>query len=642
MADLIHKLTVFSVVILLITGCQGKGFPVEPEPPDMDITTGDEPVALNVVDVTPPWLNMSPETVVFHDGYMILGGRQGIYFYDVAESGMPEYYGFLELTEEKYAVVNHVLIVGNYIYAVSSSGYEFYIVEFNSRDDCTLLSTVSMWPGPKYVSVIDDYLFAFDEIQLTSFDISDRTNPVELDYFPIYGTHPILAGEVMYTLNSYGELAIIDLHHPLNPSCVATFPVSGSDPTDLAISDGYAYVTSYGSVDIFDLSDPYLPVIVKSVDIPVYPLNISIDGNRAVVTNVLDLIVLDIESPEEAEIIGKADMCSITYTENGSIDLALSGDVAAVVYEEHNQLYLVDVGDPDSAGITGGIESVRSGGFDIEGDYLYSIRGRYMNITDISEPENARLIATNRMDTESIGPVDVAGNIAYTIQSHDLITMDVSMPGDPVVLGSIDVPGNITDIFVYDGIAYCLENKNKHLILFNVIDPGNPELLSDTPIDDSWGFYDLRVSGNYVYLCASHSGLNVLDISNPWCPVIVDIENFYNPRAVEIHNGLLFLLNRTSEEDREIHVLDLSDPAHPEEIQMFMYERWEGPTDIFITDGCCYLGFEDDTVKMMDITRPGSMYISHSGEADLFYPGIMVSDDHLYNINHGIRIYQLR
>jgi hypothetical protein len=117
-------------------------------------------------------------------------------------------------------------------------------------------------------------------------------------------------------------------------------------------------------------------------------------------------------------------------------------------------------------------------GIDVEGayayvtDYLYGLR-----IVDVSNPGTPAQVGGYQNFVAAAHNVTVAGNLAYLAMSDALRILDVSVPFNPMVVGTLPMPDEVFATAVADGIAY---------------------------------------------LCAGTAGVFEVDVSNPSAPAVVD------------------------------------------------------------------------------------------------------------------------
>jgi hypothetical protein len=171
-------------------------------------------------------------------------------------------------------------------------------------------------------------------------------------------------------------------------------------------------------------------------------------------------------------------------------------------------------------------------------------------------------------------------------------------PSAPTFLDSVHVPAGLhTATFgEIDGRRYAFTAKNPPdpaLEIFDVTDPESILPAASVPIPDNYGIHDTYVRGGLAFVFAWDSGVFIYDVGNgirggsPTAPEVVSgLVTAGNGVSPSVHNGWWFH-NPVTDEARylfigqegpgivgqsasgDIHVVDVSDLEHPEEVASF-------------------------------------------------------------------------
>ena len=162
--------------------------------------------------------------------------------------------------------------------------------------------------------------------------------------------------------------------------------------------------------------------------------------------------------------------------------------------------------------------------------------------------------------------VDVQGSLAYVAAGEaGLQVVDVSVPGEPVIVGAFDTPGNANDVKAVGTLAY-IADGSAGLQIVDVSDPTAPVGVGavDTPGDA----HDLAVSGAFAYVAdgtpvgGGASGLNIIDISVPGAPAIVGTFGFAgSAEAVAVTGTVAAVL--VGDPTKALQLIHVSVPAAP-------------------------------------------------------------------------------
>ena len=196
--------------------------------------------------------------------------------------------------------------------------------------------------------------------------------------------------------------------------------------------------------------------------------------------------------------------------------------------------------------------------------HLYIV-GTHLEVHDLSDPANpvlAGIIPPNWDDTvpederwgELSDSIAIDGDIAWITDIEGrLISVDISDPTDPYILGSARWPGLPTSIAIRDGMAY-LTDEHFGVRVGDVSDPNDP-LRLDT-LDTSGSPYSLSLNGDRLYVAASGHGVVSFDVSDPSSIELVGYAPMADgPWGVDVKDGLI--VTATSPELRIFQDCDL-------------------------------------------------------------------------------------
>jgi hypothetical protein len=143
---------------------------------------------------------------------------------------------------------------------------------------------------------------------------------------------------------------------------------------------------------------------------------------------------------------------------------------------------------------------------------------------------------------------------------------------------------------------------------WDVTDPASP-VLTDSVLVDARVVNDIKVNADATVAVITREGASnrqngiiVLDIEDPAHPTI--LSSYTKDLTAGIHNtwiegDLVYAINDGT---RAVHIIDISNPALPEEVGRWELER-EGKYlhDVMIKDGLAYLSYWDDGLIILDV-----------------------------------------
>ena len=305
------------------------------------------------------------------------------------------------------------------------------------------------------------------------------------------------------------------------------------------ISGRYAYIAAFYAfrLVVVDIVDPLNPKIVGSVydaELLQSAQSVTVSGNYAYVAarGSHRLTIVDISNPINPVIVG-----SVRSTDHlvGAFSVRVAGAYAYVAGYVYNTLAIVDVSNPSNPVIKGSIrDSVKLEGaysVDVVGSYAYvTARNGHVTVVDISRP-TAPVIVGFLSDVSKLNGasyLQVSGSYAYVTayNAKCFVIVNISNPSSPLIAGSVCDPNQLNGpgvVSVNNNRAYIAVSDtaslpvtgNGRLIVVNIENPSNPFISgsvtsSGREIESPRG---LAVSGNYVYVGNSISGMAVIDIS---------------------------------------------------------------------------------------------------------------------------------
>jgi hypothetical protein len=316
----------------------------------------------------------------------------------------------------------------------------------------------------------------------------------ELDAFDIQGNYAYILGDNgnQGSGSSAAQFYVVDITHPASMAVVSATSITGFinyGQSGIRVQGQYVYlVSSTGTastnlLQIYDVSNPYAPAFVGSVQIPLYGFGLWVSGEYAYVisyvgvSSISTLDVVDVSNPESPTIVGSTN----TGTAGLNVaDIKVVGKCAYVAGQSNGQskILVFDVSNPASPYLLSGLPVAHSPqGLDVEGSYLYeTFYDQYsLNIYDISNPSSLSQVGTaSLIGTCKPQDVTVEGTTAYVAcyTNSSVGVVDVSNPTSPSVDGYISLPATSYPQFLESKGRYVYSISNTLGGMLSVIDTG--------------------------------------------------------------------------------------------------------------------------------------------------------------------------
>lgn len=249
------------------------------------------------------------------------------------------------------------------------------------------------------------------------------------------------------------------------------------------------------------------------------------------------------------------------------LGLFVKGKYAYAVYSG-KELRIIDISNPASPSLTGTYKSSGewqkvSRSIYVSSKYAYVADDKGFEIINIANPCAPSLV---EYCTAYGAPEDiyVKGKYAYlTILDDGLKIIDISTPSSPTMAGSIDLPKGCNAVFISGKYAYVASSvpgkfstpstTAGKLYIINVVNPASPTMVGSIDLPEALS--DVYVSGVYAYVTCGNdfykiprfNGLRVIDISKSASPSLVasyDASGWAT--KVDVKDNYIYLANGAS------------------------------------------------------------------------------------------------
>jgi len=423
---------------------------------------------LQIVDIDPiesayiigsvDFQNLADKVFVSGDYAYVAGGDE----YQIINVSSPENPYVVTSISAWMDVARDIKVFGNYAYLTNAS-YGFRIFDITSPENPQFVVNIGL-PGYGHSSYLQDgYAYVTAEYGVQIVDIDPPSNAFIAGYIDTEDATISVAAQndFAYSLTP-SELRIIDVETPETANTVKKVgPFYRA--RRLAVSNGYAYVTDYGSgVNIVDIDPVDLSHIVKSISTTGNAEDIHVaNGYAYVADNGVGLQIIDVDPPELAYIVD-------TVSTSGAIDRVHVSDGYAYV-NDYNKLQIIDIDPPETSFLFNSVVTSS----EIEDIFAYNGYAYIVNfydglqIIDVNPPAAAHAVKTiGTFDPKSVfifqGYAYVGG------RNPDLQVIDIDPPELAHIVTSISTPESVTDVFVNNGYVYSVAESSKGLWISSI------------------------------------------------------------------------------------------------------------------------------------------------------------------------------
>jgi len=166
-----------------------------------------------------------------------------------------------------------------------------------------------------------------------------------------------------------------------------------------------------------------------------------------------------------------------------------------------------------------------------------------------------------------------------------------------------DYDSYVYDVEISGNIAWL--SMNGHLITLDVTSKNSPVQLHDTSTEAR----ECHILGNQVLLCRVINSIELLNVSVPAAPVLINnITNpYYNPISIEVVGNyaiIPFCSNILGNYSKILKIYDLTIPTSPEIVASINApgDDWQNFRDLMVFDDLMFYEIQDDNIEIYNIS----------------------------------------
>lgn len=405
----------------------------------------------------------------------------------------------------------------------------------------------------------------------------------------------------------------------------------------VAVQGNYAYLGEGKGLTVLDVSNTAKPVVVGRMLLPFHNVTVkvtdavravAVSGNHAYVAFGGNICAIDVSNPAKPTFVSKT-----WLNEGGAFDrLALLGQelYATGTFDGYR---ICDISDPANIKLNlpsypatnaltpatlGALAKQVGPGLKASAlgqtAYVASQINRLdvVDVTNASSPQLLTPYPTVPAVLDVLTTSTATGSVGY-LAGHlrGVITLDLSTPATPSVLGQVDTPGLATALALKGTKLYVADDEGLQII--DVSNPAQPVRKGSyrPPLYAT----DVALSGNMAYVTGD-GGLKIIDLRNPAQPVLC---GFY-PTPAPTRN-VLVIGNHAYVTDvpgvygqgpaRGLWVLDVSEPTSPTLVANCALSG--ETTSLFATATRLYVGLAKKGVDIIDLAKTPTLHTRLGG-----------------------------
>jgi len=195
-----------------------------------------------------------------------------------------------------------------------------------------------------------------------------------------------------------------------------------------------------------------------------------------------------------------------------------------------------------------------------------------------------------------------------------------------------DIGGRTNTIIFKD--YYVCANEGRNLVIIDLSDPTTPQLMSKLQLGESF-ITNIFVSGEMALVCTEFSGAYIIDLTNPYAPVIIG-----HISAIGIVYETYFAGNYAylAEGENGFNIYDITNPEQPQTV----YHNADSTYNIRINGAYCYT-CSGSKITELNINNPASPQIITEFKLGFDNARMLYLHNNLIYVQgyHELRIYDI-
>lgn len=347
-------------------------------------------------------------------------------------------------------------------------------------------------------------------------DITDPAVPVHITaYHATANTEAIaLRGGYAYLAAGDFGMVIVNVANPASPFNVGACE-TGSQAVDVVVHGSYAYLANDSEgLRIINIANPSMPFNVGAYNVISGAEAVVIDLEHLLVGDSRGFFIFSLTNPQQPPLVAQisgyprasgATSLSLTPYSDGVLVTSYSGEVdyISLFYPHHPE---------------------EDWHINTPGQAWEAVMSEDQSVVFVADGTAGLYVKQPYWSFELRVPVGNCyglcrrDSMLYSGAGPGLVIVNVADQFNPVIAGSLALPGIPSGICVGDSLVYAAV-WNTGLQIIDVANSSAPQLLGTCPLSGTTN--DVVIRGNLAYLACGDAGLCIVDVANPSAPYLV-------------------------------------------------------------------------------------------------------------------------
>lgn len=276
------------------------------------------------------------------------------------------------------------------------------------------------------------------------------------------------------------------------------------------------------------------------------------------------------------------------------------------------------MGGVSSLSMNEAVTSVEAGdGYVVVGD-----AGGNLSIVDVADASNLRVLASSKTFGGYVSDIHLAGKNAYVaLYDRGLQVFDLSSPGNPALVGQLELPQGARGVHVNGDYAYFTDTESR----MHVVDVSNissPTIIRSFDTCAKWAS-GVDVSGDLAFVFGYSPALSIIDVSSPAHPALKASVDFpWDASNVQVVDNYAYLATTGG-----LATINVSNPVDP---RTEGFVSILGATGVIVRASLAYVTSYPGELVVVDVSRPGVPAIVDSIKVPGHPRGVRVDGTYAY------------
>jgi len=428
----------------------------------------------------------------------------------------------INISSQTLDFVTDIHVANGYLYVLSNQAYDlmmFSIFDMNTYNYKNI-DSVNLPGYPRNFQILNDRAYVASNNGLYIVEISSPEESIYLGGVGIQGNNykVKIIDNKCYALNRNG-LCIYEIYNNelFITGCAEINNGYNADSNFCLIEDDIIVLSSENGISSIDTNRIYNPSNLKSIDInkvryenPAY--HILINENTAFVLSEDGLFSINIysQSMEDASFVNSKE-----YRMNSNMKISEN-----YLYVSSDNLEIFDISNSKDIRKVSSIDDINADELFVYKNIVYlSEYSKALHVIDCTNIKKPFISSTldNTFVKEFI-TIDESRKRLYLSSDRTLVTYDISDIAKPTLLSSLEFDSYYNSIKIQGYYAYCIDNYS--LKVHRISNSYSHSSINFDLLFKDNGLQTIKKIENNTLFLLSHNGIYLIDISDPYQPLV--------------------------------------------------------------------------------------------------------------------------